>query len=88
MPSLYTLFIGTADKNYHELEKTKRSLESQLTEQKTQIEELENELQLTEDAKLRLEVNYQALKTQYERELKERDEQSDDKRKQLKEDER
>jgi len=53
----------------HELEKAKRALESQLAEQKTQIEELEDELQLTEDAKLRLEVNMQALKAQYERDL-------------------
>lgn len=28
---------GTADKNVHELEKAKRSLESQLAEQKTQV---------------------------------------------------
>lgn len=28
---------GTADKNVHELEKAKRALESQLTEQKTQV---------------------------------------------------
>merc|ERR1712071_195224 len=47
---------GTADKNVHELERAKRALESQLAEQKTQIEELEDELQLPEDAKLRLEV--------------------------------
>ena len=51
------------------MEKAKRALESQLAEQKTQIEELEDELQLTEDAKLRLEVNMQALKAQYERDL-------------------
>ena len=44
---------GTADKSYHELEKTKKSLETLVAEQKTQIEELEDELQLAEDAKLR-----------------------------------
>jgi myosin protein heavy chain len=53
----------------HELEKAKRVLESQLAEQKTQNEELEDELQLTEDAKLRLEVNMQALRAQFERDL-------------------
>lgn len=53
----------------HELEKAKRVLESQLAEQKTQNEELEDELQMTEDAKLRLEVNMQALRTQFERDL-------------------
>ena len=40
----------------HDLEKSKRSLETQVEEQLTQIEELEDELQTTEDAKLRLEV--------------------------------
>lgn len=50
---------GAADKNVHELEKAKRSLESQLVELRAQNEELEDELQLTEDAKLRLEVNMQ-----------------------------
>lgn len=44
-------------------------LESQLAEQKAQNEELEDELQMTEDAKLRLEVNMQALRTQFERDL-------------------
>lgn len=53
----------------HELEKAKRVLESQLAEQKAQNEELEDELQMTEDAKLRLEVNMQALRTQFERDL-------------------
>ncbi len=43
-------------KNVHELEKAKRLLEQQVQEQRTQIEELEDELQATEDAKLRLEV--------------------------------
>lgn len=53
----------------HELEKAKRSLESQLAEQKAQNEELEDELQFTEDAKLRLEVNMQALRAQFERDV-------------------
>lgn len=53
----------------HELEKAKRVLESQLSEQKAQNEELEDELQMTEDAKLRLEVNMQALRAQFERDL-------------------
>lgn len=74
---------GTADKNVHELERTKRALESQLAEQKTQIEELEDELQLTEDAKLRLEVNMQALKAQFERDLQAREEQAEEKRRAL-----
>uniref|UniRef100_I0FRX5 Myosin-11 n=1 Tax=Macaca mulatta TaxID=9544 RepID=I0FRX5_MACMU len=70
-------------KNVHELEKSKRALETQMEEMKTQLEELEDELQATEDAKLRLEVNLQAMKAQFERDLQGRDEQSEEKKKQL-----
>lgn len=54
-----------------------------MEEMKTQLEELEDELQATEDAKLRLEVNLQAMKAQFERDLQGRDEQSEEKKKQL-----
>ncbi|XP_030582468.1 myosin-9a isoform X2 [Archocentrus centrarchus] len=70
-------------KNVHELEKSKRSMEQQLEEMKIQLEELEDELQLTEDAKLRLEVNLQAMKAQFDRDLQARDEQGEERRKQL-----
>ncbi|MEQ2220641.1 Myosin-9 [Ilyodon furcidens] len=70
-------------KNVHELEKSKRAMEQQLEEMKIQLEELEDELQLTEDAKLRLEVNMQAMKAQFERDLQGRDEQGEERRKQL-----
>ncbi|KAM4751220.1 myosin-9-like [Anableps anableps] len=70
-------------KNVHELEKSKRAMEQQLEEMKLQLEELEDELQLTEDAKLRLEVNMQAMKAQFERDLQGRDEQGEERRKQL-----
>jgi len=46
--------------------------------QKTQIEELEDELQVTEDAKLRLEVNMQALRAQIERDLQNKEEQGEE----------
>uniref|UniRef100_A0A671R8G7 Myosin-9-like n=1 Tax=Sinocyclocheilus anshuiensis TaxID=1608454 RepID=A0A671R8G7_9TELE len=72
-----------AGKSVHELERAKRGMEQQLVEMKTQLEELEDELQLTEDAKLRLEVNMQAIKAQFERDLQSRDEQGEEKRKQL-----
>ncbi|KAI2663271.1 Myosin-9 [Labeo rohita] len=72
-----------AGKSVHELERAKRGMEQQLAEMKTQLEELEDELQLTEDAKLRLEVNLQAMKAQFERDLQSRDEQGEEKRKQL-----
>lgn len=67
----------------HELEKSKRGLEAQVEEMKTQLEELEDELQAAEDAKLRLEVNMQALKAQFERDLQGRDEQGEEKKRQL-----
>uniref|UniRef100_A0A8B9ZL05 Myosin-9 n=1 Tax=Anas platyrhynchos TaxID=8839 RepID=A0A8B9ZL05_ANAPL len=70
-------------KSVHELEKAKRALEQQVEEMKTQLEELEDELQATEDAKLRLEVNQQAMKAQFDRDLQGRDEQNEEKRKQL-----
>lgn len=41
----------------HELEKSKRVLMNIVQEQKVQLEELEDELQGIEDAKLILEVN-------------------------------
>lgn len=67
----------------HDLEKAKRSLEAMVEEMRTQLEELEDELQVAEDAKLRLEVNSQALKAQHDRELHARDEMGEEKRKQL-----
>lgn len=67
----------------HELERAKRGMEQQLAEMKTQLEELEDELQAAEDAKLRLEVNMQALKAQFERDLQGRDEQGEEKKRQL-----
>lgn len=70
-------------KNVHELEKAKRSLEAQLAEQKQTIEELEDELQITEDARLRMEVNLNSAKANYEREIANRDDQNEDKRKGL-----
>ncbi|CAK6953359.1 myosin-9a isoform X2 [Scomber scombrus] len=70
-------------KSVHELERSKRAMEQQLEEMKTQLEELEDELQATEDAKLRLEVNMQAMKAQFDRDLQARDEQGEERRKQL-----
>lgn len=40
-----------------------------MAEIRIQSEDLEDELQITEDAKLRLEVNMQALRAQFERDL-------------------
>lgn len=54
-----------------------------MEEMRTQLEELEDELQATEDAKLRLEVNMQAMKAQFERDLQARDEQNEEKKRML-----
>ncbi|XP_072011606.1 myosin-10-like isoform X7 [Engystomops pustulosus] len=70
-------------KNVHELERAKRALEQQVQEMKTQIEELEDELQAIEDGKLRLEVNMQAMKAQFDRDLQNRDDSNDEKKKLL-----
>ena len=45
-----------AGKNVHSLAKAKQGLEAQLEEQKQMLEEVEDELQVAEDARLRLEV--------------------------------
>ncbi|KAM4584658.1 myosin-9-like [Odontesthes bonariensis] len=70
-------------KSVHELERSKRVMEQQMEEMRVQLEELEDELQATEDAKLRLEVNMQAMKAQFDRDLQARDEQGEERRKQL-----
>jgi myosin protein heavy chain len=67
----------------HDLEKAKRALETQLEEQRVQIEEMEDELQAAEDAKLRLEVNMNALKSQLEKQLSDKDEEGEEKRRSL-----
>lgn len=69
---------GTTNKNVHDLEKAKRNLESQLAEQKAHSEELEGDLQIAEDVRLRLEVNMQALKAQHTRDLQSRDQQAEE----------
>ncbi|XP_051994402.1 myosin-11-like [Xyrauchen texanus] len=78
-----TSLKGDVGRNVHELEKAKRGLEAQVEEMQIQIEELEDELQTAEDAKLHLEVNMQALKVQFQRDQQGREEQSEEKRKQL-----
>lgn len=73
---VYLLFVSLNFQN-------KRALEAQVEEQKQQMEELEDELQAAEDAKLRLEVNLQAKITQLERELQNKDEGVEESRKGL-----
>ncbi|KAK7113791.1 hypothetical protein V1264_013012 [Littorina saxatilis] len=70
-------------KNVHELDKARRALEATVGEQKMQIEELEDELQAAEDAKLRLEVNMNALKEKYKNEFAGREEQEEESKRSL-----
>lgn len=74
---------GTTNKNVHDLEKAKRLLESQLAEQKAHAEELEGDLQIAEDHRLRLEVNMQALRAQHERDIQARELQTEENRRAL-----
>ena len=67
----------------HELDKAKRALEATVAEQRMQIEELEDELQAAEDAKLRLEVNMNALKEKYKNEVAGREEQEEESKRSL-----
>lgn len=73
----------TANKNVYVLEKAKRTLESQLAELKAQIDELEDDLLLTEDTKLRWEGNMQEQRTQFERDIQLKKGQAEEKRRGL-----
>ena len=52
----------------------RKILEPELAEQRTQMEEMEDEMQQTEDQKGRMEVDMQARKTQFEKDLKAKEE--------------
>lgn len=65
------------------MEKLKRNLSEQVEAQRLQIEELEDEVQAAEDAKLRMEVNMQAMKAQFERDLAGRDDAGEESKKSL-----
>ena len=67
----------------HELEKAKRTLTDQVESQRVQIEELEDEVQAAEDAKLRMEVNMQAMKAQFDRDLGSREDMVEESKKSL-----
>ncbi|PIC50791.1 hypothetical protein B9Z55_001555 [Caenorhabditis nigoni] len=72
-----------AGKNVYELEKTKRRLDEELNRAEQQIIELEDALQIAEDARSRVEVNMQALKAEFERQLAAREEDEEDRKKGL-----
>ena len=49
-----------------------------MEEMETKMEELEDEVQTIEDAKLRLDINFEAAKNNFERELTRRDKQKEE----------
>ena len=68
-------------KNLRDLEiEPDEEREEKQAQQRTQLEEMEDELQQTEDQKRRLEVNMHNWKTQSERDLAEKEEVRDEKR--------
>ncbi|RCN39601.1 myosin head [Ancylostoma caninum] len=72
-----------AGKNMFELEKAKKRLEEELAEARDQIVELEDALQMADDAKTRGEVMLQAAKQDWERQLSQRSEEEEDQRRSL-----
>ena len=67
----------------HELERCRRSLESEAQTLREQTQELEEELAEAENARLRLEVTLQALRAQFEREISAAEEKGEEKRRAL-----
>lgn len=72
-----------AGKSVYELEKTKRRLDEEVNRAEQQIIELEDALQIAEDARSRVEVNMQAMKAEFERQLAAREEDEEDRKKGL-----
>ncbi|RCN27942.1 M protein repeat protein [Ancylostoma caninum] len=72
-----------AGKSMFELEKAKKRLEEELAEARDQIVELEDALQMADDAKTRGEVMLQAAKQDWERQLSQRSEEEEDQRRSL-----
>ena len=67
----------------HDLDKARRTLEATVAEQRVQIEELEDQVQVVEDAKLRLEVNMNAMQEKFKSEQQSREEQQEESKRSL-----
>lgn len=61
----------------------KRDLLKQVEEQRLRVEELEDTLQEAENAKERIEINYNALKAEMERTIQHKEAEAEEKRRQL-----
>ncbi|VDO70355.1 unnamed protein product [Heligmosomoides polygyrus] len=72
-----------AGKSVFELEKAKKRLEEELLEAREQIIELEDALQMADDAKTRSEVMHQAAKQDWERQLSQKNDDQEDHRRAL-----
>ncbi|OAF66832.1 Myosin heavy chain, partial [Intoshia linei] len=68
---------NSSGKNEHELRKQLQSSKMELENEIARAEDLEDEIQLLTDAKMRLGVNYNALKQQNEKNAEEKDEEFD-----------
>jgi myosin protein heavy chain len=62
------------------LEKAKRQLEAEVADLRTQVEELEDAVQLAEDARLRQEVNQQAARSDFDQQLAQREQEEEERR--------
>ena len=75
--------VSSGPSQVHHLEKERRAQEALLEEVRLQMEELEDELQVAEDARLRVEVGAQALRVQHERDLQAAEQTAEEQRRQL-----
>ncbi|KAK6027880.1 myosin head [Ostertagia ostertagi] len=72
-----------AGKSVFELDKARKRLEEELAEAREQIAELEDALQMADDAKTRSDVMHQAAKQEWERQLSQRNDEEEDQRRSL-----
>merc|ERR1711981_776225 len=72
--------IGESGKSVHELEKAKRSLEQERNELQAALEEAEGAVETEESKVLRLQVEMQQNKQDFERRISEKDEELDNQR--------
>lgn len=70
-------------RSVHELEHANRQLNLENSDLRTQIEELEDGLQLAEDNNLRLQVTLDTIKAENERQVSSKDEEYEEKRRNL-----
>ncbi|KAI3413428.1 hypothetical protein GPALN_010921 [Globodera pallida] len=70
-------------KSTFELEKAKRAMEKEMDELRVQVEELEDAVQQGEDVRLRMEVNHQAARGEFEHQLIHKEQEEENRRRAL-----